>query len=92
MPLTENHMEFLSLKGGCTGSSESTLVRMSHSWKANVAARLFLFTVIVFLMKFTQIDVLGEDRDFDRSFKVSYHAVKFYLSYCVGLNSLLLRV
>ena len=25
-PLTEHHLEFLSLKGGCTGSSESTLV------------------------------------------------------------------
>ena len=24
--LTEHHLEFLSLKGGCTGSSESTLV------------------------------------------------------------------
>ena len=29
--LTEHHLEFLSLKGGCTGSSESTLVKMSHS-------------------------------------------------------------
>ena len=26
--LTERHLEFLSLKGGCTGSSESTLVKM----------------------------------------------------------------
>ena len=25
---TENHLEFVSLKGGCTGSSESTLVKM----------------------------------------------------------------
>ena len=25
--LTEHHLEFLNLKGGCTGSSESTLVR-----------------------------------------------------------------
>ena len=25
--LTEHHLEFLSLKGGCTGSSESTLVK-----------------------------------------------------------------
>ena len=25
-PLTEHHLEFLSLKGGCAGSSESTLV------------------------------------------------------------------
>ena len=24
--LTEHHLEFISLKGGCTGSSESTLV------------------------------------------------------------------
>ena len=28
--LTEHHLEFLSLKGGCTGSSESTLVKMSN--------------------------------------------------------------
>ena len=26
--LTEHHLKFLSLKGGCTGSSESTLVKM----------------------------------------------------------------
>ena len=26
--LTEHHLEFLSLKGGCTGSSESRLVKM----------------------------------------------------------------
>ena len=30
--LTEYHLEFLSLKGGCTGSSESTLVKMPHCW------------------------------------------------------------
>ena len=29
----EHHLEFLSLKGGCTGSSESTLVKMPHSWE-----------------------------------------------------------
>ena len=28
--LTEHHLEFLSLKGGCTGSSESTLVKILH--------------------------------------------------------------
>ena len=27
---TEHHLEFLSFKGGCTGSSESTLVKMPH--------------------------------------------------------------
>ena len=29
--LTEHHLEFLSLKGGCKGLSESTLVKMPHS-------------------------------------------------------------
>ena len=40
--LTEHHLEFLSLKGGCTGSSESTLVRLPHCWKSRVAAQLVL--------------------------------------------------
>ena len=28
--LTEHRLDFVSLKGGCTGSSESTLVKMPH--------------------------------------------------------------
>ena len=35
-PLTENYLEFLSLKEGCTGSSESTLVKMPHCRKSHV--------------------------------------------------------
>ena len=35
--LTEKRLEFLSLTGGCTGSSESTLVKMPHCWKSHVA-------------------------------------------------------
>ena len=38
--LSEQHLEFLSLKGGCTGSSESTLVKMPHCRKSHVAAQL----------------------------------------------------
>ena len=37
--LTEQHLEFLSLKG-FTGSSESTLVKMSHCWKSHVSAQI----------------------------------------------------
>ena len=40
--LTEYHVEFLSLKGGCTGSSESTLVKMPHCWKSHVVAHMLL--------------------------------------------------
>ena len=38
--LTEHYLEFLSLKGGCTGSSESTLVKMPHCWNSRVTAQL----------------------------------------------------
>ena len=31
--LTEQHLEFLSLKGDWTGSSESTLFKIPHCWK-----------------------------------------------------------
>ena len=34
--LAEHHLEFLSLTGGCTGSSESTLVKMPHCWKSHM--------------------------------------------------------
>ena len=30
--LSEHHLVFLSLKGGCTGSSESTHIKMPHCW------------------------------------------------------------
>ena len=38
--LTENDLEFLSLKGGCTGSSESTHVKMPHCWKSHALAQI----------------------------------------------------
>ena len=40
--LVEHHLEFLSLKGGCRGSSESTLVKMSNCWKSHALAQLTL--------------------------------------------------
>ena len=33
--LTEYHLELLSLKGGCRGSSVSTHVKMPHCWKSH---------------------------------------------------------
>ena len=38
--LTEHHLECLSLKGGCAGSPESTLVKMPHCWKSRVTAHI----------------------------------------------------
>ena len=41
--LTEHHLEFLSLTGGCRGWSESTLVKMPHCWKSHATAQISSF-------------------------------------------------
>ena len=40
---TEHHLEFLSLKGGCRGLSESTHVKIPHCWKSHALAQFFEF-------------------------------------------------
>ena len=42
--LTEHHLEFLCLKGGCTGSSKSTHVKMPHCWKSRVTAHICFYS------------------------------------------------
>ena len=41
--LTKHHLGSLSLTGGCTGSSESTLVKMPHCGKSHVTAHIELY-------------------------------------------------
>ena len=45
--LTEHHLEFLSLKRDCTGSSEPTFVKMPRCWKSHAVAHLMLFCCII---------------------------------------------
>ena len=40
--LTEHHLDFLSFKGDCRGSSESTHVKMPHCWKSHFMAHFLL--------------------------------------------------
>ena len=40
--LTVHHLELLSLKGGCTGSSESTLVKVPYCWKSHALAHILI--------------------------------------------------
>ena len=40
--LTEHHLEFQRLKGGRTGSSESTHVKMPHCWKSHALAHFVM--------------------------------------------------
>ena len=44
--VTEHHLEFLSLKGGCTGSYESTFVKMPHCWKSHATANIVLLFLV----------------------------------------------
>ena len=44
--LTEQHLEFLSLKGGWTGLSESIHVKMPHCWKSHVTAQFLFYQLI----------------------------------------------
>ena len=72
--LTEHYLKFLSLKGGCTGLSESTLVKLPHCWKSHVMAHyLNLYKAacfplinhlgVTFLLKFNfngYLEILGD--------------------------------
>ena len=51
--LTEHHLEFLSLKGGCICSSESTLVKMPHCWKSHVTAHFIFYSVYTYFCLFS---------------------------------------
>ena len=41
--LTEHQLEFLSLTGGFTGSSESTHVKMPCCWNSHALAKIIIF-------------------------------------------------
>ena len=43
---TQQHLEYLSLKGGCTGSSESTHVKMPHCCKSHVTAHIHVLSFV----------------------------------------------
>ena len=61
--LTEEHLEFLSLKGDCKGSSESIHVKKPHCWKSHVAAHM------VFPCTFRVSSVLNRDvKQFGKKF------------------------
>ena len=51
-PPTEHHLDFfLSLKGGCTGSSESSLVKMPHCWKSHATAQIYIPLFVLYKNK-----------------------------------------
>ena len=59
--LTEQHLEFLSLKGGCRGSSKSTFVKMSNCWKSHAAAQL-IFSLEFLLRDIEKTNIADPDQ------------------------------
>ena len=55
--LTEHHLEFLSLKGGYRGSSESTHVKMPHCWKSHALAQIFKISNYVSYTNYTSGEI-----------------------------------
>ena len=46
--LTEHHLEYLSLKGDCTGSFESKDVKTPHFWKSHATAHILSVASSIF--------------------------------------------
>ena len=70
--LTDYHLEFLSLKGGCTGSSESQLVKMPHCWKSHATAQMQLRDSVKHFI------VCNDFIEFNYTAQINF---RFYLSY-----------
>ena len=68
--LTEHRLEYLSLKGGCRSSSESTLVKMSNCWKSHATTYIFRKDVMLFLtlcrLENPKIGTLANSEDPDK--------------------------
>ena len=82
--LNEYHLEFLSLKGGCTGSSESTHVKMPHCWKLHVAAQMCSPNEYFLCVFF----ILNELCDITQHYKISLFAfelLNYWLNFLIYL-------
>ena len=72
--LTEHHLEFLSLTGGCTGSHESTHVKMPHCWKSHAMAHiLFKYKVHRDTTHASNVQGIAFERDAEKRAFTSTH-------------------
>ena len=86
--LTEHHLEFLSLTGGCKGSSESTLVKMPHCWKSHVAAHIK--EKIALLLKAVTLSKLILSTEFLNAYFYYFYIVK--VKYWIHLSKAMVEV
>ena len=61
--LTGHNLEFPSLKKGCTGSSESTLVKIPHCWKSYLYLNLIIILTASWMGEnFDQLVPIDQDQ------------------------------
>ena len=66
--LTEHNLEFLSLKGGPRGSSESTNIKMPHCWNSHATTHIFCtkllhaYLLYVYILDISAKTVIGIDQ------------------------------
>ena len=83
---TEHHLECLSLKGGCRGSSEFTLVRMSNCWKSHVKAHMLLILVYT-CQNATLLEISCHGSNSSKHYKrVGYRMNVMQRSACLVMN------
>ena len=73
--LTEYHLEFLSLKKGCRGSTESTHIKMPHCWKSHATAKMQRSSTT------TSISLIKSKTDRYRSFLKFNKSVDYQMRY-----------
>ena len=87
--LTEHNLELLSLKGGCRGSSESTLVKISNCWKSHHC----LFNHFFFLKIPLNLNVKDDISLFRKAFtsltaiRLYFHCFSFLLVFLLMMDS-----
>ena len=80
--LTEHHLEFLSLKGGCTGSSESTLVSQRIYRALGSPIDLHIWTRFQLLLSHLLVLLLFYPHELDYECFVSAKALAGYWLLC----------
>ena len=80
--LTEHRLEFVSLKGGCTGSSESTLVVGNHKSRLNL---LYIGFEPIRSKRWVH-SYLKEKKKSDKCHKSSFSCMQYAVSCSSSLN------
>ena len=75
--LTKHNLESLSFKGGCRGSSESTLVKMPHCWISHVSDQITVNSEIFARVLFSRNFAYAKFREIKTLAKKQTHSVVY---------------